>query len=125
MRLRRGCSYAEFEWSVGPVPVGPQIDIFRGNTAGNGQYTGSTYGADADTGDIGKEVVSRFTAQSLASQGVFYTDANGREFQERRRDQRPTWDLNVTQPISGNFYPVTAAAFLRDKGAGNDSMQVR
>lgn len=71
------------------------------------------------SGDAGKEVISRFSAPSIASKGTFHTDANGREFQKRVRDYRPTWDLNVTQPVSGNYYPVTAAAFLRDEGGGD------
>ena len=28
------------------------------------------------------------------------------------RNKRPTWDLNVTQPVAGNYYPVTSAAFM-------------
>ncbi|CAN0353581.1 unnamed protein product, partial [Scytosiphon promiscuus] len=74
----------------------------------------------------GKEVVSRFRAPSLASEATFYTDANGREFQRRVRNKRPTWDLDVTQPVAGNYYPVTAAAFLRDEGDGDgdDRMQL-
>lgn len=82
-------------------------------------------------GDVGKEVISRFSAPSLAAKGTFHTDANGREFQRRVRDYRPTWDLNVTQPVAGNYYPVTAAAFVRDEDDGgggaesDDGMQVR
>ncbi|CAN0287731.1 unnamed protein product, partial [Ectocarpus fasciculatus] len=68
----------------------------------------------------GKEVISRFWAPSLASKGTFYTDSNGREFQRRVRNERPTWDLDVTQPVAGNYYPATAAVFLRDEGEGDD-----
>jgi hypothetical protein len=32
---------------------------------------------------------------TISSGGVWYTDANGREMQLRRRDYRPTWDLKV------------------------------
>ena len=56
-------------------------------------------------------VVSRYTS-NLTSGDTFYTDANGREMQRRVRDKRPSWDLNVTQPIAGNFYPLTAAIYL-------------
>ncbi|CAN0119844.1 unnamed protein product, partial [Hapterophycus canaliculatus] len=68
---------------------------------------------------VGKEVISRFRAPSLASEATFYTDANAREFQRRVRNKRPTWDLDVTQPVAGNYYPVTAAAFVRDEGDGD------
>lgn len=76
-------------------------------------------------------MISRFSAPSLNTKGTFYTDSNGREFQKRVRDHRPTWDLDVTQPVSGNYYPVTAAAFVRDEGGDDDGaetdggMQVR
>ncbi|CAN0562218.1 unnamed protein product, partial [Ectocarpus sp. 12 AP-2014] len=75
----------------------------------------------------GKEVISRFWAPSLASKGTFYTDSNGREFQRRVRNERPTWDLDVTQPVAGNYYPATAAVFLRDEGdddGDEDEMQL-
>lgn len=28
------------------------------------------------------------------------------------RNRRPTWDLNVTEPVAGNFYPVTSAIYV-------------
>ena len=45
--------------------------------------------------------------------GTFYTDANGREMQKRVRDKRPTWDLQVQEPVAGNYYPLTAAISLK------------
>ena len=44
---------------------------------------------------------------------TFYTDANGREYLKRVRNFRPTWNLNVTQPVSGNYYPLTAGAYIQ------------
>ena len=44
---------------------------------------------------------------------TFYTDANGREYLKRVRDSRPTWNLTVTQPESGNYYPLTAGAYIQ------------
>ena len=61
----------------------------------------------------GKEIVLRY-ASDLQSERELYTDANGREMQRRVRDERPTWQLNVTEPVAGNFYPVTAAAYIQD-----------
>ena len=55
VRLHAGRKYAEFEFTVGPIPV-----------------------ADKE----GKEVISRFDTD-LHSDDVFYTDANGREMQVR------------------------------------------
>lgn len=35
-----------------------------------------------------------------------------------RRDFRPTFDVNLTEPISGNYYPVTSRIFIRDAAKG-------
>ena len=48
----------------------------------------------------------------------FFTDSNGREFMERIFNYRPTWDLEVFEPIAGNYYPITAAAYMVDENAG-------
>ncbi|KAK9810259.1 hypothetical protein WJX72_007477 [[Myrmecia] bisecta] len=87
-RLWAGAPYAEVEWTAGPIPF-----------------------ADGS----GKSVMVKY-ASSLNSSDTFYTDANGREMQKRRGDFRPTWPLNVTQPVAGNFYPLTAAIALQEPG---------
>ena len=76
----------EFEWTVGPIP---------------------------DDDKQGKEVIIRFNS-SIASDATWYTDSNGREFQKRVRDQRPSWPLQASQPIAGNYYPVNAVQWLAD-----------
>jgi lysosomal alpha-mannosidase len=63
--------------------------------------------------NVGKEIISRFTSD-LASHGVFYTDSNGREVLERKRNFRPTWPVNIKEPVSANYYPVTSRIALRD-----------
>ncbi|XP_069699538.1 lysosomal alpha-mannosidase-like [Periplaneta americana] len=83
-------NHVEFEWLVGPIPT--------------------------DDG-IGKEVVSLFTT-NLDTQSLFYTDSNGRELLERKRDFRPTWNLDLHEPISGNYYPVTSKILIRDATKG-------
>jgi len=35
----------------------------------------------------------------------------------RTRDARPTWQLEVTEPVAGNFYPVTAAIYIEARRA--------
>jgi lysosomal alpha-mannosidase len=62
---------------------------------------------------IGKEVVSRFSTD-LQTDGLFYTDSNGRELLERKRNYRPTWELDLSEPESGNYYPVTSRILIRD-----------
>ncbi|XP_063974588.1 lysosomal alpha-mannosidase isoform X1 [Diachasmimorpha longicaudata] len=87
VRIYNGEDRIEFDWVVGPIPV-------------------------ADS--IGKEIVSKFSS-NLESKGVFFTDSNGREMLKRVRDFRPTWKLNLSEPIAGNYYPVTAKISLRDE----------
>ena len=55
----------EFEWTVGPIPVGD---------------------------GTGKEIVSIFRS-SLDSGEILYTDSNSREFVKRVRNKRPSWNL--------------------------------
>ncbi|XP_004635625.1 lysosomal alpha-mannosidase isoform X2 [Octodon degus] len=86
VRLYPGQRHLELEWTVGPIPVGDKW---------------------------GKEVISRFDTP-LKTLGVFYTDSNGREILERRRDYRPSWDLNQTEPVAGNYYPVNSRIYITD-----------
>lgn len=64
----------------------------------------------------GKEVVSRFST-SIASAGELLTDSNGREMLRRQRNFRPTWKLNQTEAVAGNYFPCNAAAAIRDAKA--------
>nr|XP_015204430.1 PREDICTED: lysosomal alpha-mannosidase [Lepisosteus oculatus] len=87
VRLSRGQRQLELEWTVGPIPV---------------------------EDGLGKEVITRFDSPMNTS-GLFYTDSNGREILERRRDFRPTWDLKQTEPVAGNYYPVNTRIYMKDK----------
>lgn len=91
IRLYENTSHVEFEWQVGPVDV--ESDL------------------------VSRDVVMRFQSD-LDSADIFYTDSNGREIMMRRRNFRPTWDLNQTEPIAGNYYPVTSRIFIRDEANG-------
>ncbi|XP_036044539.1 lysosomal alpha-mannosidase isoform X3 [Onychomys torridus] len=86
VRLYPGQRHLELEWTVGPIPV-------RDN--------------------LGKEVISRFKTP-MKTNGEFYTDSNGREILKRRRDHRPTWRLNQTEPVAGNYYPVNTRIYISD-----------
>lgn len=83
-----GDSFIEFEYKIGSIPIDD---------------------------NQGKEVISRFSSD-IQTGSYFYTDSNGREFVTRRLNYRPTWPLNVTEPIAGNYYPVNAAAYIKDTG---------
>ncbi|KAK7483766.1 hypothetical protein BaRGS_00024982, partial [Batillaria attramentaria] len=87
VRVYQDQRFAEFQWTVGPIPV--------------------------DDGE-GKEIISRFTT-GLKNQQIFYTDANGREMIKRRLNHRDTWRLNQTEPVSGNYYPVNSRIYIRDE----------
>jgi Glycosyl hydrolases family 38 C-terminal domain len=88
-RINEDDSFIEVEYIVGPIPI---VD------------------------GRGKEVVSLY-ATTIRNDGVFYTDSNGRDFQRRIRNFRSSWDLEVFEPIAGNYYPVNAAAYIEDTEA--------
>lgn len=90
IRLYDNSSYAEFEYTVGPIP-------FQDN--------------------LGKEIISIFSSD-LETSGTFYTDANGREMQKRIRDHRDTFKINLTEPISSNYYPVNSRIAIVDSAKG-------
>ena len=82
-------AYVEIEYTVGPIPV---------------------------CDGRGKEIVARLSTP-IKSDATFYTDSNGREFQKRQRNHRPSWDLDVYEPVAGNYYPVNAAIYIEDANA--------
>lgn len=55
----------------------------------------------------GKEIVLEIDSD-FKNKDIFYTDTNGLELLERKLNYRPTWNLTVTQPASGNYYPINA-----------------
>ncbi|KAL6770979.1 hypothetical protein ACKKBF_B33465 [Auxenochlorella protothecoides x Auxenochlorella symbiontica] len=87
-RLYQGQAHFEVEWTVGPIPV---------------------------SDGLGKEVVLEYRSSTIRSGRTFHTDSNGRHMVHRERDHRPGWRLNVTEPVAGNYYPVTAAATIQDR----------
>lgn len=86
-RVFKNKEHAEVEFTVGPIPV--------------------------DDG-VGKEIVTQITT-TMKSNKTFYTDSNGRDFLQRIRDYREDWDLEVNQPIAGNYYPVNLGIYLKDE----------
>ncbi|GAU38122.1 hypothetical protein TSUD_318090 [Trifolium subterraneum] len=85
-RLFKGKEHAEVEFIVGPIPI--------------------------DNG-IGKEIATEIKT-NLTSSKTFYTDSNGRDFIERVRDYRKDWNLEVNQPVAGNYYPINLGIYLKD-----------
>lgn len=62
---------------------------------------------------IGREVVTRFDT-NIKSNQVFFTDSNGREMLRRQRNHRDTWKLELNEPESGNYYPITSKIAIED-----------
>ncbi|KAL8472457.1 hypothetical protein ACS0TY_029611 [Phlomoides rotata] len=87
IRVYKDKDHAEVEFTIGPIPT--------------------------DDG-IGKEVITRLSA-NMATDKVFYTDSNGRDFLKRVRDYRADWPLKVTQPVAGNYYPINLGIYVEDK----------
>ena len=83
---------AEIEWMVGPINVDDEV---------------------------GKEYISKWKVDGTFEQdGLFYTDANGRQSMERKRDFRPSYNLgysSLEEPVSSNYYPINSAIFIRDR----------
>ncbi|KAG5394876.1 hypothetical protein IGI04_024839 [Brassica rapa subsp. trilocularis] len=86
-RVYKGKEHAEIEFTVGPIP--------------------------ADDGNS-KEVITKLTT-TMKTNGTFYTDSNGRDFIKRVRDFRTDWDLQVYQPVAGNYYPINLGIYMQDK----------
>ena len=87
-RLWAGSAAIEVEYTVGPIPI---------------------------QDGLGKEVVHRIST-NVQSGDKWSTDSNGRAMQLRQRNHRPSWTLNVTNPIAGNYYPVNAALRIEEHG---------
>lgn len=86
VRLYKGQNYVEVEWTVGPIPIHDKQ---------------------------GKEIIVRYDSDQNTNK-TFYTDANGRQILERRLNYRPTWSLQQSEPVAGNYFPINTKMFIRD-----------
>ncbi|CAF5197906.1 unnamed protein product, partial [Rotaria magnacalcarata] len=86
IRLYDGANNVEMEWIVGPIPIDD---------------------------NLGKEIIMRYDTD-IQTNGLFYTDANGREMIERKRDYRPSWNYTVYESVSGNYYPIPSRVWIKD-----------
>ncbi|RWR73136.1 alpha-mannosidase-like protein isoform X1 [Cinnamomum micranthum f. kanehirae] len=85
-RVYKAKEHVEIEFTVGPIPI--------------------------DDG-IGKELVTQITTAMMTNK-TFYTDSNGRDFIKRIRDYRSDWNLQVNQPVAGNYYPINLGIYMED-----------
>ncbi|CAG2119346.1 unnamed protein product, partial [Medioppia subpectinata] len=86
IRVAADKDYIELDYVCGPIPV--------------------------LTDGVGKEIIVRFDT-NLTTNGVLYTDSNGRQLLKRERNRRPTWDMTVTEAQSGNYYPINTRLAIR------------
>ncbi|XP_033643770.1 lysosomal alpha-mannosidase-like [Asterias rubens] len=86
IRLYPNKEFAEFEWTVGPIPY---------------------------KDGIGREIITRFDTD-LKTNSTFYTDANGRQMLKRILNHRADWVYVNSDPTSGNYYPINSRAYIKD-----------
>ncbi|CCD67087.1 Alpha-mannosidase [Caenorhabditis elegans] len=91
IRLPRGKNYIEFEWIVGPIPKETKNPIT-------------------------KEFVTRYTTE-VHSKNQSFTDSNGRQAMERFFDGATSFEYSDTEPIAGNYYPITSFGYIKDENA--------
>ncbi|CAG2173918.1 unnamed protein product, partial [Oppiella nova] len=80
--------YVEFDWTVGGIPTDDKI---------------------------GKEIITRFESD-LKSDGVYYTDANGR--QTIRRKFNPQAKICGNNVIAANWFPIYSHVTVKDEKQG-------
>ncbi|KAK0401146.1 hypothetical protein QR680_015614 [Steinernema hermaphroditum] len=91
IRMEANKKLIEFQWTVGPIPK-------------------------EKINPIAKEVITRFTTD-INSNGVFYTDSNGRQMMKRTRYFAADYTYENTEPISANYYPITSMIYIEDKAS--------
>ncbi|CAJ0946335.1 unnamed protein product, partial [Mesorhabditis belari] len=89
IRLYGGQPQIEFDWVIGPIPK-------------------------ESSKPIGKEIITRYTTD-INNNNFFYTDSSGRQVLKRTWDFYPQFQYADTEPISGNYYPVTNRIYMKDQ----------
>lgn len=112
MHLARGVVADEVHQTFGPW-VSQRVRLGKDSRHVEITYT---VGPINSSDGLGKEIVSRIVT-NLRTSGQCLTDSNGREMLQRKRDYRPSWKMNQTEPVAGNYYPVTTALAIRDAHA--------
>lgn len=62
---------------------------------------------------VGKEIVTTIYSD-IFSNDTFFTDSNGRDRIKRVRNYRENWRLNLSEPESGNYYPINTRIGITD-----------
>lgn len=64
--------------------------------------------------DQGKEIVTLYNFDDIHNGDVWYTDSNGLETQQRIRNQRPAYTVDLQEPAAGNYYPINMFTYIED-----------
>ncbi|KAF7635204.1 Alpha-mannosidase [Meloidogyne graminicola] len=88
VRLFEDKKFVEFEFLIGP--------IITNNSA--------------------KEIITRYSMPQINSNGLFWTDSNGRRNIQRKRNFNKWFKFgeNISYPIAANYYPITSRIGLSD-----------
>lgn len=104
-------------------PMVLQISLFSENVTTHlrvydGDWTRGveieTFVNSIDVEKRGKEIIMQVVSDSINNNYTSYTDSMGLEMQKRIFNYRPTWNLTVMQPVSGNYYPINSAIYIED-----------
>jgi hypothetical protein len=64
-------------------------------------------------GKLGEEEMERLKASGGMESGRREVTLTFLYSFAHRQDYRPTWNLNVTEPVAGNYYPVNSRIFMK------------
>ena len=109
VRQYAGKEEYEVEWLVGPIPGSMSVISFgRGREGAVLEYIFLSFLVEDSQG---KEVIFRYDSETILNDDEFWTDSNGRQMIQRKRDQRTSFDFTQEdvdkEPTASNYYPVT------------------
>ena len=84
----------------------------------NAKYWKSNWNISRDR--VGKEIINRITVEGVANNGVFYTDANGRQSVRRQVDTRESYPYTITEQVAANYYPLNSHLYIRKETTNGD-----
>ena len=94
-----------------PVSFGPNGEIILGDLSIEAAPLPSSDDIFSDK-FVSVEFVVKFHCPLIENDGVFYTDSNGLDMIERKRNNSGKVNKNYN-PIGENYYPVTTAIVIR------------
>uniref|UniRef100_A0A499FTU7 Alpha-mannosidase n=1 Tax=Anopheles arabiensis TaxID=7173 RepID=A0A499FTU7_ANOAR len=106
--------------------------VFQGEQVASVGYKSYYVSKEESKSSSSAAVMRQEDNSDIKSEGTFWTDSNGREMLRRVRNYRETWELDLVEPVAGNYYPITAKiaveddhsrmAVLNDRAQGGSSL---